>query len=335
MNQENQPDVKSPESTGEPLLAEKILQECQRMAKFAIENGLKLPPKLVDDLTKIQVNTTAFKKKLEQLTASPPPTDPQTSFTQQLENLKAEFSTDQTQYNQDLARLHGTLVDIVAPATPKSIHDTTPENRIHSRFIKKLRYLSISLLVAYIIFGIIILFGFIPDDIKRGVEPLYILIAAGLGASFYALYTANRYVTARTFDSFYITFYWARLALGMISGYILSLIIAPGGINTEPSIIQEITPSLVALLGGYSAEAVNQILRRLVDMLITLVKGDAQAIIKAREEEIKARLSAQMSKQRLESAAKLIELSEKLDAKKLDQAKALLQKMIDKNLELS
>ncbi len=334
MNQENKPDLKSPGAASDSLLAEKLLVECQRMATFAIENGLKLPPKLVDNLTSIQAGTMAFKKKLEQLTASQPPTDPKTSFIQQLENLKTEFSTVQSQHNQDLTRLHTTLVDLVAPATPKSIKDTTYDDKKDIPFVKTLRNLSISLLSAYIIIGIFILFGFVSEDIKRGLEPLYILIAAGLGASFYALYTANRYVVARTFDEYYKTFYWTRLALGMIAGYILSLIIAPGEIDTQSSLIKQITPSLVALLGGYSAEAVNQILRRLVEMLITLVKGDAQAIVKAREEEIKARLAAQMARQRLESAAELVKLSEQLDAKKLDQAKELLQKMIDKNLEL-
>jgi hypothetical protein len=223
-------------------------------------------------------------------------------------------------------------VDTVAPATPKSIHDTTNENQKDIPFIKSLRILSIGFLTVYIILGIILLWGYTNSDLKRILEPLYILIAAGLGASFYALYTANRYVVARTFDSYYKTFYWTRIALGMIAGYILSLIIAPGGINTSDSILKNITPSLVALLGGYSAEAVNQILRRLVEMLITLVKGDAQAIIKSREEEIKAKLAAQYNKLRLESAADMVELYQKLDPQTVEEAKAFLQKVIDKNL---
>ncbi len=52
---------------------------------------------------------------------------------------------------------------------------------------------------------------------------------------------------------------------------------------------------MIALLGGFSAEAVNQILQRLVDVLVAFVRGDGSDIAKAREEELKAKLATQLN----------------------------------------
>jgi hypothetical protein len=324
--------------SNDSLVWEKLLEDCEIMVKFASNNGIKLPARPVAELGIIKANIMAFKEKLTQLRDSSTTTEGKTSFTQQLEGLKKEFSQYQTDNKYDLTLIHGILVDLVAPATPQSIRvtmRTDVKGKIYIPLIKRLIRLGIILLAAYFLIDLIILCNFLPDLIKIIVQNLHILVAAGLGASFYALYTANRYVVSRTFDSTYEPYYWNRVVLGSIAGYILSLIIAPGEINTSGSIIKHITPSLVALLGGYSAEAVNQILRRLVEMLITLVKGDTQAIIKSREEEIKAKLAAQISRQRLQSSAELVKLYKQLDTKSLSEAKDFLQKIIDRNLEVS
>ena len=47
---------------------------------------------------------------------------------------------------------------------------------------------------------------------------LFLIAAAGLGASFQALFQANRYVVAGTFDPKYESSYWIRFVLGLIAG---------------------------------------------------------------------------------------------------------------------
>src|SRR5262245_29883960 len=93
-------------------------------------------------------------------------------------------------------------------------------------------------------------------------DQMLFLCAAALGAAFYALFTAYGYIADRTFDPSYNTVYLVRLLLGITSGFILA--------NFLPaSATQGYAPSLLALIGGYSADAVNQVLKRLTDTFLT------------------------------------------------------------------
>ena len=84
--------------------------------------------------------------------------------------------------------------------------------------------------------------------------------AAGLGAFFYALFTAKFYITRGTFDHKMEPVYWTRILLGVIAGIILSEIIAID--LTEQGIYY--SKLLLALLGGFSAHAVYKVLDLMV-----------------------------------------------------------------------
>src|SRR5438270_13746307 len=104
---------------------------------------------------------------------------------------------------------------------------------------------------------------------------MHLISAAGLGACFYALFKARRFITNGTYDPKYEPTYWVRFILGITAGTLLALLIPVGG--SAGSV--ELTKPLLALLGGFSAEAVYRILLRMVETLETLVQGsDQQAI---------------------------------------------------------
>ena len=98
---------------------------------------------------------------------------------------------------------------------------------------------------------------------------------AVLGASFYVLVKTQPYLANRSYDPKYNASYISRFFTGVIGGLILSIALGPfisGKLGTE--LDQSLSPGVIALLGGFSARAVELILQRLVEVLISAVRGD-------------------------------------------------------------
>lgn len=103
---------------------------------------------------------------------------------------------------------------------------------------------------------------------------LFFLAAAGLGASFATLFRAHKYIIEGTYDPKYDTLYWSRFILGIIAGLILVEFIPFETSNQATPIARP----LLAMLGGFSATVVYQILSRLVDSVGSIVQGDVSEI---------------------------------------------------------
>ncbi|MFN0012191.1 MAG: hypothetical protein ACKVS8_11175 [Phycisphaerales bacterium] len=143
--------------------------------------------------------------------------------------------------------------------------------------------------------------------------------AAMLGAAFFTLYTANRYVVCRTFDRTYTTQYVVRFVLGIVSGMILANfgehLTLPKESGTASVSALTLTQTLLALIGGYSADAVNAVFTRVAETLTTLVRGDsgqrakddAQAEVKRGE----AAATQKLEQARLAEERRLRELRDK------------------------
>ena len=124
---------------------------------------------------------------------------------------------------------------------------------------------------------------------------------AVLGASFYVLVKTQPYLATRSYDPKFNASYISRFFTGVIGGLILSIALGPfisGKLGTE--LDQSLSPGVIALLGGFSARAVELILQRLVEVLMAAVRGDGS-------DEAKARLTAA-------SAAKDAAVKKALDA---------------------
>jgi hypothetical protein len=111
-------------------------------------------------------------------------------------------------------------------------------------------------------------------------ERLNWLFSAALGAVFYVLFTALDYVKNRTYDPRYNSIYVIRFVLGVIAGLILAIVMQNNFGQGE--VAKKLGPSVLALLGGFSTEAVYQILQRLVDILLAAVRGDNSSVAKAK-----------------------------------------------------
>ncbi|MBI5758533.1 MAG: hypothetical protein HZA46_08455 [Planctomycetales bacterium] len=136
----------------------------------------------------------------------------------------------------------------------------------------------------------------------------HLVFAAALGASFYVLFTAHRYVVRRTFNPEYSSVYMIRFGLGVVAGVILASIFDPETIMRNQTSLSSVGPGVIAILGGYAAEAVQLVLRRLVDVLLTVVQGDTRSQIEASEEKKDAEKQAALVAQGANVVKKLAAL---------------------------
>ena len=111
---------------------------------------------------------------------------------------------------------------------------------------------------------------------------IYFVSAALLGSCFANLFRAYTYIAQGTYDHTLDVTYWLRIILGVIAGYIFADLL----VGTFDNDFDE---ALLALLGGFSASAVFRILERMVQALESLVQGDLNGRVRAREAELKAR----------------------------------------------
>ncbi len=106
---------------------------------------------------------------------------------------------------------------------------------------------------------------------------------AVLGASFYVLVKTQPFLANRSYDPKFNASYISRFFTGIIGGLILAIAFGPflsGKLGTELN--QSLSPGVLALLGGFSARAVELILQRLVEILLAAVRGDGSDDAKAK-----------------------------------------------------
>lgn len=177
-----------------------LLEESSAMARYALSSGLKVPGPVAETLDAFGAPDGA---------AAGPTV-------------------------KQLARAHATLARLVAPATPRSIMITETTGTGSGRALGEVRLLRWLMVVTGICLVVFLATSWNLGNPVTGqaaapiagwesvLHQLRYLAAAGLGASFYALFKAHRYVAERTFDPSFESAYWVRFALGLIAGTILA-----------------------------------------------------------------------------------------------------------------
>jgi hypothetical protein len=183
------------------------------------------------------------------------------------------YSDARTLAVQKLLAAHGMLCQIVKPATPDTILFSMPEIIHYSFWPPRKLFLMANVGLAAISIALSLSQG-LPVENKNLLEMLSLFGAGGLGASFYNLYWIHHYLLDHTFDRQYCASYYIRWAMGLIAGYILAKLVW----KDDPSHI--FSAALVAALGGFAADSVNDILLRLTETIKTLVAGRGDQAIK-------------------------------------------------------
>jgi len=117
---------------------------------------------------------------------------------------------------------------------------------------------------------------------------------ASTGACVYILTTSYRYLVDRSFDPKYNAAYATRLVCGIVAGFILAQV--SGFFISEGSPWAKVGPGVLALLGGFAAEAVEEVLKRMVAVFMAVVNGTGEQQSKVQLQEQKTNVADQQSK---------------------------------------
>lgn len=194
-----------------------------------------------------------------------------------------------------VARIHNILAGKVTPARPASIllieSEMMPigwlKRILFLRFLGPVKIVRAMMGVCIIMLISFLWVGLDPEvnlkNLAMGfyelngkpllVIMLFLLSSAGIGASFAALFELRSFISNRTYDTVYATDYWIRFILGLISGLILAELVPVKNIIDPGSDIGAFSKPILAMLGGFSVQAVYRILQRFVQTLETMVQG--------------------------------------------------------------
>ena len=229
-----------------------------------------------------------------------------------------------------LATAHERLARLVAPARPGTIYIM---DRVYHRPGRLGAFGTLDLVRQMVTVAIVCVVGFIGLSILHVatgetsaaggggsflattpalagiVEMLFWLSAAGIGAAFAMLFQINDYVARRTFDPDYATSYWIKFFLGMVAGFILVALVP---INLDNNQVDTFAEPTVALLGGFSAQAVYRILNRLVETLENLIGGGGKEQSEAAAQLAQSQSQQDTAQAKLNMAAQLVDLQQRI-----------------------
>jgi hypothetical protein len=246
---------------------EYMIREMERagvlMARYISSIGKELPPEVLKKLASLSVFISDAEIKKQE---------------------KREKEITEAIWQEKLAMAHDVynkLSVLCKPANAVSIKYT----EFSSGFLLKnnpvvnwLIFLTFSFLVIYIVLNIV---GNMQENVKNS---LLIITASALGAGFYTLITVRTYLIDRSYNPRYNPTYLIRFFLGITAGCILAFML-PDLFENKYSI------QVLAVVGGFSADAVGIILTRISEILIAAFQGlhksdDSNAELKEQEKEL-------------------------------------------------
>lgn len=305
-------------------LKEQLVMECQAMAKYALQNGKKVP----SDTATIIDNVFGHNHSPTEI------------------DLKK------------ITLLHHELSKIVDPAKPSTILLLCKEKQKGNPLnlfgpvplVRSMIFTAMAFLIAFVL--ICTSPEVNSDTIQRGffheayftafLNSLLLIISAGLGATFSILFTVNKYIVNGNYDPKYEASYWIRLILGIMAGLILASMIPIdfGSVTAELSMeakdvisstdMEAFSKLLLAMLGGFSSTLLYKILARFVETIESLVSGSPKDVIHVQTALQKAKLSEDNSNNLMKISAKLSKFRSELNSDMpLDDIKRRISSIAD------
>lgn len=262
-------------------LGGQLLEECRCMVGFALSSGKQLPDTIVPQLLQAEKALRDYEAAIDDSGGS--------------DSAIAAIA--------NLVTIHNKLAAVVAPAAPRAIVILQEAARkpAHVRLFGSVAIIRHMMLIAGVSLVGFIALSLSPrldeaiqshdilldlDGIHLLIILLFLLSAASIGAAFDSLFRANRYIEKGTFDPRYESSYWIRFGLGLLSGMLLATLIP-----LSPELTLMGRPTL-AMIGGFSSDLLYQIIKRLIDAIESIFKGNVAEMLKAREITLQTEYSA-------------------------------------------
>lgn len=309
-----------------------LLRECVGMAKFALSGGKAIPVAAAETI-EAATETLEHVQKPVASDSKAPGSDPAEGTPEGADSSPQRVAPRSRGPGiRQLVAVHAVLSQIVAPATPQAIlllasHDMGSSIWSFLGPVTMVRRMMLAAFASLALFMGIELFPEVTGDIsfqnasyeKLLLNLLVLLAAAGLGASFAALFLVNRFIAESNYDPKFEASYWIKFALGLIAGIILAQLVpigeagaSSGAADSLNSGIGRLAKPTLAMLGGFSADLVYRILNRMVSAVETLVRGETREIVTAQQQAAKARLAEQGVRSRMETTSRLVALQQQL-----------------------
>lgn len=181
----------------------------------------------------------------------------------------------------DLINAHNLLAKNIAPATPKSIEYTKllRDNEKGRSIFNKLPLVRNLILLALIFLILFITTALSPNvnnhSLSEGIldnngislllNLAFLSSVSGLGVLFYLLKKVTDSIQNCTLVEEEFISYTAQIILGIIAGLIMSEIIS--FYSTSPQNIDLFSKSVLALIGGFSSDAIFSVLQGIIDRI--------------------------------------------------------------------
>lgn len=165
------------------------------------------------------------------------------------------------------------------------------------------------------------------SGLHQVVRLMFLLAASAVGASFYALFKMNSYISEGTFDTKYASTYWSRFVLGLVAGMLMSelfVVFIPAtdaigdgdGSMASPTYLLK---PILAILGGFSANLVYRILNRLIEAVESIFRGSTDEIVAQKQDAFELRSQAMANRLRNAAVKNLLTLKQQLVAANTSQ----------------
>jgi hypothetical protein len=312
-------DAAKPRADTRSWLRDRLLHECEAMATHALSSGVKVPEPVVRALAVAVAQAVPGGAKVAAGGGSD----------SRIENQRTGNDTPQPHWPDDglrqLAFAHNRLVELVAPATPRTIqylygHLQRPGVwRFLGRvpFVRRSMFAAILFLLGFVLIRVSPYVNVLPEsgnslesaEWPLLLQELYYLTAAGLGALFAMLFEVNRCTLKAAFDPIHEPVYWTRFALGLIAGVLLAELVPA---DSSKPIYHGVAKPTLALLGGFSASVVYRILIHLRNTVESFILPGSNDELDPQGRTVRGELPDTAARDRLKVLAGLIALQRRL-----------------------
>lgn len=307
-------------------LRDQLYREAYAMSEYSLTNGLNTPSTAIATLERYKLDT---------------------SNDGCIDSVREDLPIE------PLIKAHDALAKTIQPAKPRTILLLNYEKKHKGFFnflgpVALIRQLMVAAIISLTLFIGLALF---PEVDSSGgnimkqegftllLNLLFYLAAAGLGASFAALYKANSYITNGTFDPTYQASYWIRFFLGLIAGLILAVLISQDAFekaNADGQLLEHgIVRPLLAILGGFSADLAYTVLSRLVETVESLFRGSSKSMVDNQVAEQKNRLDDDQRQKEMKMVGDLVSLQQQISSGDPKQATAAVNELLGSMMPLS